>query len=164
MILDLSSILNVPGEELSVHGTTKIEPLEFGGNYYHLPSPIEIEGNVKNMGTSLILDLSISGSLQTNCDRCTKEIIVPFSFQINETLVSEKNKKEDDDSIVVGNMLDISDILQANILSNLSMKYLCKEDCKGLCPKCGKDLNIEACNCGQKEIDPRLLKLKKLLE
>ncbi|MBQ3225937.1 MAG: DUF177 domain-containing protein, partial [Clostridia bacterium] len=62
-----------------------------------------------------------------------------------------------------GHEIELDDIIESNILVNLSLKYLCSDDCKGLCPVCGADRNLTDCSCGQDEIDPRMAGLKNLL-
>ena len=57
-------------------------------------------------------------------------------------------------------LLDLEDYIYNEVISSLPMKTLCHKDCKGLCPKCGANLNTESCDCIQEEIDPRLEKLK----
>jgi len=61
------------------------------------------------------------------------------------------------------NQLDITDIVVNSFLMNVSGRYLCKEDCKGLCQKCGTDLNEGSCGCDTEEIDPRWADLQKIM-
>ena len=60
--------------------------------------------------------------------------------------------------------LDLDELLRADILLELPTKYLCREDCKGLCAVCGKNLNDGPCNCNLHQIDPRLEVLKQLID
>ena len=60
--------------------------------------------------------------------------------------------------------MDLSEIVINNILIGMPLKSLCRENCKGLCPKCGKDLNLGDCDCPKKEIDSRFAVLKELLK
>jgi uncharacterized protein len=60
--------------------------------------------------------------------------------------------------------LDVDEELLEMLEMDFPTKILCREDCAGLCPKCGKNLNLGTCNCVTKEIDPRLAPLAKLLE
>ena len=63
-----------------------------------------------------------------------------------------------------GNEIDLREVLREQILLNMQMKPLCDAACRGICPKCGIDLNSQICSCEYKETDPRLQVLKKLLE
>ena len=77
-----------------------------------------------------------------------------------------ENDSEDNDDYIISNdgYIDADEALTEQILLELPLKHLCKEDCKGLCPKCGTDLNKSTCNCETKEPDPRFDVLRKLLE
>ncbi len=65
--------------------------------------------------------------------------------------------------IDINQMLDLSDVLRQYLLTNESLKILCRQDCRGLCPECGADLNVEECKCGQAPVDPRWGALADLL-
>ena len=60
-------------------------------------------------------------------------------------------------------ILDLSEAIRQNVILAIPMKQLCHEDCAGLCPKCGHNLNEGACDCPSQEIDPRWAKLLKLI-
>ena len=85
---------------------------------------------------------------------------------MNAVLVTELANEENEDEWVFpleGDSADLEDIIRTIFVLNLDSKLLCKEDCKGLCCRCGKNLNDGPCNC-QKELDPRFAALKQLLE
>ena len=73
-----------------------------------------------------------------------------------------QNTDNDDYVEIEDSMLDIDEALIEDMILNFPLKILCDEDCKGLCPKCGIDLNTGSCSCVTKEIDPRLAVLLKL--
>ena len=111
----------------------------------------------------------------TVCDRCLEPISTSVTFSISrliETGVSvhaEGAEHDDDyeDSLLEMNAgaVEIGDEITEAFLLELPMVHLCREDCPGLCPKCGKPLSEGDCGCSaKKEIDPRLAKLQKLLE
>ena len=77
-----------------------------------------------------------------------------------------KRQEEDDDVIQIGpeRTLDLDELLRSDILLELPYKYLCSEDCKGLCASCGKNLNEGPCGCNLHQVDPRLEVLKKLID
>ena len=100
------------------------------------------------------------------CDRCAGSFDREVTFPIDVVLVTELANEENEDEWVFpleGDSADLDDIVRTVFVLNLDSKLLCKEDCKGLCPKCGKNLNDGPCNC-QKELDPRFAALKQLLE
>ena len=80
-------------------------------------------------------------------------------------MLAEELQNEDNDEIVLleDGEVDVGDLARTAFILGMDTKTLCSEDCKGLCPRCGADLNLGPCSCG-KETDPRLAVLAKLLE
>ena len=75
-----------------------------------------------------------------------------------------QNENDDDDYIVVKNrVLDLQELVNEEVSLNLPTKILCSDDCKGLCPQCGANLNVSKCDC-KKDVDPRLSALLQLLD
>ena len=100
------------------------------------------------------------------CDRCAGEFQRDVSFPIDAVLVTELSSEEDEDENIfplVGDSADLEEIVRTVFVLNLDSKLLCREDCKGICPRCGKNLNLGKCDC-RKEPDPRLAALAQLLE
>lgn len=95
------------------------------------------------------------------CDRCLKEVPVKFrlvidrKFYLKEPETEEEAEAEDMD-VIKGSALDVDWLIYDEILVNWPMKVLCREDCKGICRKCGTNLNEKACSCDQSEPDPRM--------
>ena len=80
-------------------------------------------------------------------------------------LVNALNDEENDTFLLVENeSIELDDLLREDILLELPTKFLCKPDCKGLCPQCGKNLNEGKCGCSARQVDPRLEILKKLID
>ena len=108
----------------------------------------------------------ITTTIHGICDRCANPFDREIHFPIDVILVTELANEENEDEWVFpleGDSADLDDIVRTVFVLNLDSKLLCKEDCKGLCHQCGKNLNEGPCNC-QKELDPRFAALKQLLE
>ena len=81
-------------------------------------------------------------------------------------LVRELSDEENDDGefvVVPDETLDVDQLVTEDILLDLPSKFLCSPNCRGLCPRCGKDLNEGDCGCEREDVDPRLAVLKELL-
>lgn len=159
MICDVSTIMNVEGASASFSG----ELDEFMLAPDVKVSKINLSGKITCSGGVLVLEATADAELLTSCARCLKEITVPVEFDFNETLVlSGQETTEDVDSVIFfeGKEIDVGEIAANNLLLNISSKYICRDDCAGLCPKCGKDLNEGECGCDFFEIDERWEKLK----
>lgn len=95
------------------------------------------------------------------CDRCLEEVPVDIRLVIDRTYpLADAESVEDEDaadtSYVAGTTLDIDRLIYDEILVNWPMKVLCREGCKGICRKCGANLNQKACSCDRTEPDPRM--------
>jgi len=124
---------------------------------------IEFKGRitpVSNVRYELKGVLEISGMLQ--CANCLKDVSYGESFEICEAFSSEENVDEDAWPINHGKA-EIGEMITASAYEVLPMKILCKEDCKGLCPTCGKDLNEGGCDC-KAPTDPRFDVLSSFFE
>ena len=108
----------------------------------------------------------ISTCIHGTYDRCARDFSREVRFPIDVVLVTELADEENEDEWVFpleGDSADLDDIVRTVFVLSLDSKLLCKEDCKGICQRCGKNLNDGPCNC-QKELDPRFAALKQLLE
>lgn len=96
------------------------------------------------------------------CARCCKEFQSAFVHEFEYPVAEKLTSDEDEDRFLLmqDHALDIEEICGDELILNLPLRFLCREDCKGLCPVCGADLNAGACSCGGKKVDPRLEKLK----
>ena len=91
------------------------------------------------------------------CDRAERQL--RNGGQVFHVLVRELSDEENDDGefvVVPDETLDVDELVTEDILLDLPSKFLCSPDCKGLCPRCGKDLNEGDCGCRREDVDPRL--------
>lgn len=107
----------------------------------------------------------IEGELKTRltpcCSRCLKSYRLDYEAAFTEEISSRDML---DDPVFVGDSLDLSQLVRERLLVSLPQKYICRDDCAGLCPRCGQDLNEKVCMCRDEGLDPRLEVLKELLE
>ena len=97
------------------------------------------------------------------CARCNKEFEFPLHKHVIAYLTEESDDEIETDCYTVCNdRIDLNEVIVSEILLDLNERILCNEDCAGLCPKCGLDLNTGTCDC-KEDIDPRLAKLAQLL-
>lgn len=118
-------------------------------------TPVTLKGIIKNTAGIVEINAKADFDYEAPCDRCAAETKTHYSVPVSHTLVASLNGENDDDYIVIPDMrLEIDRLTLEDIYLFLPSKYLCKEDCKGLCPKCGTNLNEKPCDC-KKDIDPR---------
>ena len=165
MLLGLSQIIDRPGASVSFSVSVDLSDFCYGVSY-PVSEPVLAEGNVRNTAGVLVMQGSIATTIHGICDRCASEFHRKVEFPIDVVLVTKLESEENEDEWVFpleGDSADLDDIVRTVFVLNLDSKLLCKEDCKGLCPQCGKNLNDGPCNC-RKELDPRFAALKQLLE
>lgn len=113
----------------------------------------------------VMLEISLTGEYNTVCARCLEDINVPYDIKAEYAVANNlQNEEEDGILFAKAGSLDVLEVADALFSINFPAKHLCKEDCKGICQGCGNNLNETSCTCTQKNIDPRLAVLKKLLD
>ena len=165
MLLGLSKIIDCPGASVPFSTSVDLRDLRYG-NSYPVTESVKAEGNVRNTAGVLVMTGLITTTIHGTCDRCASDFDRDIEFPIDVVLVTELANEENEDEWVFpleGDSADLEDIVRTVFVLNLDSKLLCKDDCQGLCCRCGKNLNEGPCNC-QKELDPRFAALKQLLE
>ncbi len=133
-------------------------------------SPAEVAGTVVNNAGYMRMELTMTVSYTAPCARCLTDVPGTFSYSLEKTVVPAgmlaniKEEEADDYAILHNGILDMDEELLELLDLSFPAKVLCKEDCAGICPTCGKNLNDGACTCKKKEIDPRLASLAALYE
>ncbi len=164
MILDLKRIFATEGSVLKIEHSIDMSDVDFMGNY-PLKKPIKISGSVFNKASVVSLNLLIEYTFAAPCDRCGVDTEHNHTVIIDKLLATAIERQESDTIITVPDMkLDVDEFVYSEVILDLPSKHLCKENCKGICFKCGKNLNDGECGCTTKEVDPRLAKLMELLD
>ena len=130
---------------------------------YRFDQPVHVTGAFRNRAGIVTLELTVSCMLTAECDRCLELFHRPYSFSFTHTVVLSVNRDNDEYIVAQDAQLDVDEVALTDLLLQLPTKLLCREDCRGLCPGCGVNLNYEVCRC-KKEVDPRLAKLAQLLD
>lgn len=163
MKLNLREIIEVPGASLPFSCEPDTDRLDFPFIVRYLSAP-RASGVVKNTAGLLTLKGELQADMVCVCDRCMGEYECSKILPLDVTLAADM---EDDESADVfpldADELDLSDLLETCFILDMEAKHLCREDCKGLCERCGANLNLGPCGCG-KETDPRLAVLEQLLD
>lgn len=165
MLLGLSKIIDCPGESVPFSVSCDLSDLRFGTSF-PVSEPVLAQGTIRNTAGVLMMTGTISTCLHGVCDRCAADFTRDVEIPIDVILVTELSDEENEDEWVFpleGDNADLDEIVRTVFVLNMESKMLCREDCKGLCCRCGQNLNEGPCRC-QKELDPRLAALKQLLE
>ena len=165
MLLGLSKIIDCPGASVPFETSVDLSDLRYGTSY-PVSEPVLASAMVRNTAGVLMMTGSITTCIHGICDRCASEFDRDIDFPIDVVLVTELANEENEDEWVFpleGDSADLDDIVRTVFVLNLDSKLLCKQDCQGICFRCGKNLNDGPCGC-QKELDPRFAALRQLLE
>jgi len=141
----------------------------------HQVAPLEVEGSAELLAHTLG-EIRIQGHLNVkmgaNCDRCLEpaEFPIDSSFDLfyrPEVPVEygeevEIDEGESEIAFYDGGGIELKDVLREFILLSLPMQRICREDCHGICPVCGRNRNLVSCGCEAKQVDERWSALKKL--
>ena len=165
MLLGLSEIMDRPGATVTFSTSVDLSDLVYGTSR-PVSEPVLASGTVRNTAGVLVMKGLITTCIHGTCDRCATDFDRQMEIPIDAVLVTELANEENEDEWVFpmeADTADLEDIVRTIFVLNMDSKLLCKDDCKGLCCRCGKNLNDGPCTC-QKELDPRFAALKQLLD
>ncbi|MFA6309607.1 MAG: DUF177 domain-containing protein [Clostridia bacterium] len=164
MKIDVSEIKNIKNASLNIDITDTINGLSDTSNDYDFYKNANFIGKIENSDGVLKLKGRLKIAYKIKCFRCLKDVEDNLDIGIKEVFSKSNKDGYEDIYLFEEDHIEIDDALRDNILLKLPMKKICRDDCKGLCASCGKDLNSEKCDCKRDEIDPRLEDLKKFFK
>ena len=165
MLLGLAQIMDRPGQSVSFSTSVDLSDLLYGTTY-PVSEPVIAEGSVRNTAGVLVMTGLVKTCIHGVCDRCASDFDMDVEFPIDVVLVKELADEENEDEWVFpleGDAADLEEIVRTVFVLNMDSQLLCKPDCKGMCCRCGHNLNDGPCSC-QKEPDPRFAALRQLLD
>ena len=164
MKLDLKPFAQQPGGVLPFEFQVDLSGVEWYGTR-PFTQPVHVEGRVQDRAGAMELKARLDTVLSLTCDRCAKSFQREKTVEYETLLAFELANGESDDIVLLNadGELELDELMREVFLLEMDTKNLCSQDCKGLCPGCGVNLNVGVCRC-KKEIDPRLAKLAQLLE
>lgn len=145
MNVDLLPIINNENEKVLFEG-----PLSF--EYEGADISVNVSGYVVNFAGTLEIHGDVDAVITAPCARCLEPVKSKMQLSIDETV-------GDDGVELDGTILDISSVVYGELIVNIPIRFVCDENCKGLCSKCGANLNITQCSCKEDEvIDERFIR------
>jgi uncharacterized protein len=146
MIVDLLTLTDQP---LAFDFKIAPEEIDLQTEGVKVTGEADVRGELSKNAAKTDVSGAVKVPLEVDCTRCLTPVrtLLDIRFDVD---------------VVEGNELDLTHLAREQILLNLPETILCREDCKGICPKCGSDLNAGNCNCSEDEIDPRWAALKDL--
>jgi uncharacterized protein len=164
--VDLRRLALRPGEEQRGDYEVELTPIELGGQrYVASPEPVPAELSVTRAASGTAFRLRLTAQLHGPCYRCLEDAALDQAVDAREYQDEDpKGDEELESAYVEQNRLDLSQWARDSIVLALPDKILCRPDCAGLCPVCGKNLNREPHGHEGEELDPRWADLAELRE
>lgn len=161
MRLELREIIEVPGGSVPFSCDLETDRLGFPAVLEYEGKP-HAEGRVFNEAGVLQLEGRLRADMRCVCDRCGSEFRREKETKLYAVIVEDAG---DDPELFTleGDGIELDEIISTLFILDMETKFLCREDCKGLCPACGKNLNDGPCGC-RKQLDPRFAVLEQLLD
>jgi uncharacterized protein len=148
MILDVSKGLRMPGEEIPFTVEGELPPQDVMGETVEFPDRVTLEGRYSVTGVNaIVVEGELTATARGKCSRCLKPVDFPIRVPFNEAFVTGEATDDAEQFSYEGSKLDLSLLALTLAVLELPIRFLCTEDCLGLCPKCGKNLNEGACGC-----------------
>ncbi len=164
MVLDLKEVFERDGAAKTVSFELAISDIELDGAY-PFASSAQVTATASNHTGIVRLSIKTGFKYNRPCDRCMKPLSDTMEYSFEHRLIASLCGDDDGDYIETPDYsLELDELVISDILLELPLKYLCSEDCKGLCSQCGADLNTSECTCDKRSIDPRLEVLRQLLD
>lgn len=167
MKINVEKVKNIAGKLVNADVQSDPGSVIVEGDILYFAAPVSFSGNVENTGKTLVINGTVSTLAELECGRCAEKILYHVNAPFHEVYSNQPDIDVSEDEEIrqyEGYLIDIFPEAVQAIILELPMKILCREDCKGLCPACGVNLNVRECHCEAESVDPRLMALKKFLK
>ena len=165
MLVNLSDVLTSEGKVETTTVDLEMKSFESRLGEFLITKKTPVEFTFTNIGVNKAkVEGSVELTFDTRCDRCLTEVPTTLELQFDRIVTSPdavtEDEEDDDLSFMEGYQLDVETFVYNEILVNWPAKILCREECKGVCPVCGQNLNIKECGCDTFVPDPRMAAIK----
>lgn len=164
MLIDLSELFSTEQKKQDFKADIEMDMFKMKQGSYEFAVKEPVYIHIENTGKrELLLTANSHVALNIPCDRCLTNVKIDFNIDISKRIDISKPFDETEDmdefSFIKDGSLDVDKLVYNEILVNLPMKVLCSENCKGICNRCGANLNSQTCDCDRTELDPRMSKI-----
>ena len=162
MLINLSKLLSGDQEKLTEQVTVEMEAFENSLGTFTVKEKTSFPLTISKVDTDkFLIEGETAVTLEIPCDRCLEPVAVEIPLTIcREYDKNDTEEESEEEALIVGYNLDTEQLIYCEILVNWPMKTLCTEACKGICKKCGTNLNHSSCTCDTVELDPRMAKIR----
>lgn len=168
MLMNLTDMFTSEGKVKNVSVPYERDSFSSMGNEYPITDRSEAGFTLTNAGQGrVVVEGELQLTLSVPCDRCLQSVAVPLTMTFSHEVAApegdggiSENTSDEEQCFVSGYELDTDTLIDNEILIQMPVKVLCREDCKGICPTCGRNLNEGECGCDNFVPDPRMAAIK----
>jgi len=131
--------------------------LDYHGADFRQTAPLKVEAVAELVGSEVRIRGHLRTRLEACCDRCLVSVAIPVEEEFDlcyrpvSTIAREEEVELPEDELEVGFLsgdgIELADVVTEQVILSVPMKLVCQTDCRGLCPVCGANLNVEKCDC-----------------
>jgi len=163
--IDITEVQRDTGASLEFEGELTLKDVQWQGEPISFPGPLHVDGRITNVGEMLVMNASVKGTAILMCRLCMGDFEYDLDFGFEAKLKDIPEQEDPDYFAYQGYQIDLTDIVMEFLILEIPSVRQCREDCKGLCPMCGVNLNEKSCKCTDAKssdhtIDERLEALK----
>lgn len=144
--LNVTKALQNPGQEYPFTADAQIEEMEMLGDPIRFTG-VEAHGSIVGTGKTISVTANVSATVVSRCARCLEEVSYPVTAALDAEFSREPDPDDPDQYLFEASTVDLTEALKDALVLELPLRFLCSEDCKGLCPRCGTNLNTGSCTC-----------------
>lgn len=162
--IDVSQLISRNDAEMPIELSINVENLDRYPDVVDFLKPVDIKGTLYNDNNKIVLKGSGKAFVTMLCNRCLEPVKLEIPFDLNEEFSNTGSEEEKENKISDGCKINFLPIIEKNLNFSIPMKVLCSDNCKGLCTKCGKNLNDGECGCDTSYINPKFDNLRSLFK
>jgi len=161
MQICLSELFNHIDEPKTYEIPVEFDTVTMLGETYPVTEKQSVSLTLIHLGKKKIqMNAEIQMTLEIPCGRCLEPVSVPFVISVDQQLelsdTPDQVTEDSDEPYIDGYLLDVDALVRNELFVHIPLRVLCKEDCKGICKRCGTNLNLGTCDCDATELDPRM--------
>lgn len=162
MLINLSELFTCEGKKRVYQADISLPDVKFNGETYRILEVKPFELTAANTGDGkYFIEGCTTAVIELSCARCLEPVVYTCDLDLTRELVLSDSDDKGEEVLeeqpyLKGYNLDVNQLVYNELLPGLPMRVLCKEDCKGICNRCGTNLNFGNCSCDTRSLDPRM--------
>ena len=161
--VNVSGVLKAPGQEVPYRVDVVIEAMDVLGDPVAF-TDVSAEGVLVGAGDTVNVTGTARANVTSRCARCLEEVHLSMSAPLDANFAREPDPDDPDQYRFEGYEIDLTEAVKDALVLELPFRFLCREGCKGLCPKCGTNLNTGSCMCPKEDDENPFAVLRSIVQ